>query len=146
MVGISRLTIHLSAKRLDKIYPGWHNLIDTDRLNMVSTDDCILGQVGRHTGGDFSTTIDKFYGWRRAETSPTPLPKFLEYFIVAVAFMPFLWFALTVFIPNFCMGKRHWIRQIGTRRQRDEAKKIIVELAKPTVVVGHNAPSEAVAL
>jgi len=33
------------AALLDHYYPGWATLVETDKLNMKSGTDCILGQV-----------------------------------------------------------------------------------------------------
>lgn len=34
-----------AAKKLDKIKPGWENLIDTQTLDIFQCDKCVLGQV-----------------------------------------------------------------------------------------------------
>ena len=39
-----------AAKGLDQLYPGWHDMVDIDRLDMFSCRNCILGQVGQATG------------------------------------------------------------------------------------------------
>ncbi len=36
------------AAMLDDRWPGWRDLIDWDRLDVASVDDCILGQLAEH--------------------------------------------------------------------------------------------------
>lgn len=33
------------ARVMDDVFPGWHDKIDLDRLDMSRTDACVLGQV-----------------------------------------------------------------------------------------------------
>lgn len=39
------LSAYNTAKRLDKVKPGWFRIIDINRLNHYSGADCILGQI-----------------------------------------------------------------------------------------------------
>lgn len=41
------------AKLLDQLWPGWHNIIDTNTLNLQSTKRCVLGQIT----GDYDSAI-----------------------------------------------------------------------------------------
>ena len=127
MFGISRTYIHLSAKRLDKIYPGWHNQINTSRLNMKSDHDCILGQIGRFHGYNFTWANDKvllpFIQNIESTLNNPQVPEWKK-FIVFSCGMVRLIYALVTFVASFCMGKDHWIRQINARRRQDEYAQV----------------------
>lgn len=38
-------TVNSLAVKLDAVKPGWAYLVDTDKLNLRSVTDCVLGQV-----------------------------------------------------------------------------------------------------
>lgn len=46
-------TVRRAAALLDKARPGWENEIDTETVDLLSSKDCVLGQVY----GDFSTGV-----------------------------------------------------------------------------------------
>lgn len=135
MFGISRTYIYFSAKRLDKVFPGWYNLIDTQELFMMD-NRCILGQIGSYNQKDFGWAADKFYGMKilpklgkigkwideGLDLDCHSLTKRIGALLVMLAIVCIIFTPL--FIPNFCMGKRHWVRQINKRRLRDEYKSI----------------------
>ena len=37
--------VALGVEWLDEVHPGWRDKVDTDRLKMYNTHQCILGQV-----------------------------------------------------------------------------------------------------
>ena len=48
------LDVSAAAKVLDKLYPGWAHDVDGEKLLMISTTDCVLGQIGGARGERFN--------------------------------------------------------------------------------------------
>ena len=47
MTLIDRESVNRGLALLDEKRPQWYTEIDVEKLNMVDTDDCILGQLGK---------------------------------------------------------------------------------------------------
>ena len=44
--------VHAGAKRLDKLHPGWADLIDPNTLDIADTCKCVIGQLYEHVDYD----------------------------------------------------------------------------------------------
>lgn len=49
--------VDAGAKFLDQHHPGWDQLIDLARLNLESSDDCVLGQLY----GSYGRGLDRLF-------------------------------------------------------------------------------------
>lgn len=52
-------TVGYEAARLDRLFPGWHNKVNTDTLNMSSADNCVLGQISSGEWSDMFAIVDR---------------------------------------------------------------------------------------
>jgi hypothetical protein len=48
------------AQLLDESAPGWHRLIDLDRLDLSSCNKCVCGQLGRQLGWELFPGMNDF--------------------------------------------------------------------------------------
>lgn len=56
-------TVNSLAVKLDTVKPGWAYLVDTDRLNLMSGTDCLLGQVFAGEARSYGGSSYSGYAW-----------------------------------------------------------------------------------
>lgn len=55
---IARMKVARGARYLDRVKPDWYGLVDVETLNLISAEDCVLGQVF----GDYETGLSHLFG------------------------------------------------------------------------------------
>ena len=92
--------VHEAAAALDILYPNWHNRIDADTLDIMSCNDCIIGQTVGRTGS-FMSVLEELHDYIFPNT-------------------PYSYMKTTdVFTDDSDKNTNNWLHEIAFRKERD---------------------------